>query len=135
MSGPSPGRRDRWLRSRGAEGLCALALRLAGWRILARNWRPARGTGAGEVDIIARRGAVLAFIEVKARPDLSTGLAAVTPHQRRRVIRAAEVFLQQSPLTEGCQPRFDVMVVSPWRWPHHLPDAWSADAAGPGAGW
>ena len=50
-----------------AETLAALALRLCGWRILARRFR----TPVGEIDIIARRRGVIAFVEVKRRPELA----------------------------------------------------------------
>ncbi len=116
----------RRARARGlwAEALCRLSLRLRGWRIVARGWRPRRGSGGGEIDIIARRGAVLAFIEVKARAATASGLAAVTPRQQRRIRRGAEAFLARRPDLGGMHMRFDVMVVRPWRPPLHLFDAW-----------
>ena len=49
-----------------AASFCTLYLRLTGWRILERRHKGGCGTGAGEVDIIARRGRILAFIEIKA---------------------------------------------------------------------
>ena len=58
---------------RAAETLCCWALRLKGYRILARNWK----TPVGEADIVARRGRVLAFIEVKARASHGAGIEAV----------------------------------------------------------
>ena len=64
-------RQQAWRRGRRSEGLARLVLRLAGYRILAHGHR----TSPGEIDIIARRGAVLAFVEVKARADF--GLAEI----------------------------------------------------------
>ncbi|ABC24486.1 YraN family protein [Rhodospirillum rubrum] len=112
-------RRGRW-----AESLCVWWLRLHGWRILARRFRSGRGTGAGEVDIIARRGRLVAFIEVKARAEAARALEAITPRQRIRITRGAEAFLGRFPLPEKGQARFDVMVIAPWAWPRHLKDAW-----------
>ncbi|WP_413204665.1 YraN family protein [Rhodospirillum sp. A1_3_36] len=117
MSGRSQG---RW-----AETLCTVWLLLTGWRILARRFLVGRGTGAGEVDIIARRGRVLAFIEVKTRPTLTQGLDAVTPRQRQRIQRGAEVFLARNRIRGGAiDSRFDVMVVTGFFRLHHTRDAW-----------
>ncbi len=104
---------------RWAEGLCALALRATGWRILARRLR----TPAGEIDIVARRGRVIAFVEVKARRD-SPFSAAPDARQRRRIARAAALFVARNPALAGCDLRFDLMVVRPWRLPRRLADAW-----------
>lgn len=105
-----------------AEGLCALALRLKGYRVLARRWRSA----AGEIDIVARRGRVLAFIEVKARVG-GTAAEAIVPRQRRRIERAAEAFAARHPEVAGLDWRFDAMLVTRWGLPCHLKDAWRPD--------
>ncbi|MFQ5985516.1 MAG: YraN family protein [Alphaproteobacteria bacterium] len=102
-----------------AEGLCAWRLRLKGYRILARRFR----VGAGEIDIVARRGRVVAFVEVKARREAG-GEEALTPRQRARIVRAAEAFLARRPELAGLDLRFDVMLVRPWGPPRHLCDAW-----------
>jgi len=52
-------------RGRGAETMACWYLRLRGWRILARRAR----VPGGEVDVVARRGRTLVFVEVKARSD------------------------------------------------------------------
>jgi putative endonuclease len=98
-------------------------LRLHGWRILARNWR----CPAGEIDIVARRGRVLAVIEVKSRADLAAGITAVAPRQQRRVARAAEAFLATRPDLAALAVRFDVMVVASRQFPRRLPGAWIAE--------
>lgn len=112
-------RRGRW-----AEALCVWHLRLRGWRVLARGFATGRGSGAGEVDIVARRGRVLAFIEVKARADLAGAAQAIGARQRARIDRAAESFLRRRPDLAGLSLRFDAMLVAPWRLPHHVTDAW-----------
>src|SRR5688572_20572484 len=104
--------------------VCAARLMLGGWRILERKLVRGRGTGAGEIDIIARRGDIVAFIEVKARADEDTAAASLLGQQRQRIIRAAEAFLQRHPDLSQCQLRFDVMVLGRGLWPKHLADAW-----------
>jgi len=116
-------RRRAYGRGRRAETIAAWWLRLKGYRILARGFRVA----VGEIDLIARRGRTLALVEVKARPDLDTARAAVGPRQRRRIERAAARFLQRHPALAGCDVRFDVVLLAPWRRPHHLADAWRRD--------
>lgn len=119
--------RDRHAAARrgvAAENLCVLALRLKGYAILDRRLRGRRGSGVGEIDIVARKGKVLAFIEVKARASESSAAHALGRRQRVRLERAALLYLARHPQLGGCQPRFDVMLVRPWRWPRHLIDAW-----------
>lgn len=110
-----------------AESLAAWALRFKGWRIVGRRVRPPRGSGAGEIDLVARRGRVLAFVEIKARPSKADGLFAIDPRQQRRLLRAAEWFIKCHPEYSGHDCRFDAMVVCPGRWPHHHADAWRAE--------
>ncbi len=113
-------RRKAYGRGRRAETLAAWWLRLKGYRILARGFRVA----AGEIDLIARRGRLLALIEVKARPSLVQAAAAILPRQRQRIARAAEVFLQRHPGLAGLSLRFDVVLLAPGRLPRHLVNAW-----------
>lgn len=124
---PARGRRSsrQLARRRGqaAEFVCRWHLRLRFWRILARDWR----CPAGEIDIIARRGQVLAIIEVKARGAAAEAVSALVPRQRRRIVRAASAFLAGRPDLAGLTTRFDVMLVSPLRPPRHLANAWRAD--------
>jgi len=116
-------RRQAWRRGRWAELACAMHLRLRGYRILAQRLR----SPVGEIDILARRGAVLAIIEVKARADLTTAADALTAHQQRRLIRAAGWLIAGRPGLAGAQIRFDAMLVAPWRIPRHVVDAWRVD--------
>ena len=106
-----------------AELLCRVHLRLRLWRIVARDWR----CPAGEIDIIARRGTVLAVIEVKARATAADAASAVSPRQRRRIVRATSAFLLARPELAGLAVRFDVMLVEKMRPPRHLPGVWRAD--------
>ncbi|WP_337996365.1 YraN family protein [Oleispirillum naphthae] len=119
--------RAGYARGKWAETLAAWLLRAKGYRILGRRVAPPRGSGAGEIDIVARRGRTLAFVEIKARPSAEEGLFAVSPQQQRRLLRAAAWFTKNQPRHAMCDIRFDVVVVAPGRWPLHLPDAWRGD--------
>ena len=108
-------KRGRW-----AESLTALYLRLTGHRVLARNYK----AKVGEIDLIARRGRMLSFIEVKARSDAAEAAEAITVRQRQRIQRAAEWFLTHHPALQACDVRFDVcLVTSPFRLTM-MRDAW-----------
>lgn len=103
-----------------AEALCRLALRLKFYRIVAARYR----SPLGEIDIVAARGRTLALIEVKARPSARDAIEAVTPRQRKRLERATMDFLARHPHFRQHDARFDVMLVTPRRWPMHIRDAW-----------
>ena len=111
-------RAQRW--GARAEAWCAWWLRCQGYRILAQRHRNRHG----EIDIIAQRRAVVAMIEVKARDNRAAALEAVSPRQRSRIERAAAGFLSTRPDLAEHTVRFDVIAVVPWRWPHHIVDAW-----------
>jgi putative endonuclease len=100
---------------RRAERLAAWWLRLKGWRILAIRAR----TPVGEVDLVARRGRVLAFVEVKARASDEAAADALDDYRLRRVARAAEALLPRY-MRDGDIARIDAMFVTPWRLPRHL---------------
>lgn len=106
-------------RGRGAETLACWYLRLHGWRILARRAR-VRG---GEVDIIARRGRTLAFVEVKARATEEAAGFALDEWRLRRVVVAAQRLTPRY-IREGDDVRIDALFVVPGHWPRHLPNIW-----------
>jgi putative endonuclease len=121
MTTPSESRRvaaDRF--GRWAELRCVWRLRLAGYRVLARRFR----SPAGEIDIVARRGDIVAFVEVKARATHDKAAFALTESQLRRIARAAEAFAARHPALLGCAWRFDAMLVTPRGWPRHMTDVW-----------
>lgn len=109
-------------RGRRAERAARWWLRLQGYRILASGYRVA----VGEIDIVARRGDILAIVEVKIRADLDHAAYAIGGRQRRRILRATEAFLSAHPGLADRQVRFDAILVAPWRWPRHLKAAWEA---------
>lgn len=117
-------RRRAWHRGRRAEALAACWLRLKGYRILARDYR----VGVGEIDLIARRGRVLALVEVKARAGLAEAGESLGRRQRERIGRAAKAFLQRYPDLGRLDLRFDVVLIAPGHLPRHIADAWRDDA-------
>jgi len=113
-------RRRAWRDGRWAESLAVWRLRLSGYRILARNWR----APVGEIDIVARRGDVLAIIEVKRRADLARALESVSPRQRARLMRAALSFQAGRSECARLTLRFDVIAFGHGHWPRHVKEAW-----------
>ena len=113
-------KRRAWKFGRFAEALAAWHLRFRGYRIVARGFR----APVGEIDIVARRGQVLAFVEVKARGDLEAAAQSLRPRQANRIVRAAGAFIQSRPGLSALDQRFDVILVVPWQLPVHLVDAW-----------
>lgn len=107
-----------------AEILAANFLRLKGYRILARQLRPPRGGGGGEIDIIAKRGHLLAFVEVKARATHAQALEALSPHQQHRIRRAALAYISDHPAFSTFDVRFDLIAIAPWSAPRHIQNAW-----------
>jgi putative endonuclease len=112
-------RRRAYLLGLRAEIWATLYLRLFGWRILARRWQD----GGGEIDIVAMRGDVVAFVEVKARPSLDQAAEAVTRDKARRMSRAARAWAARHPWSAGKVLRGDALLMAPRRWPRHAPGA------------
>lgn len=111
-------RRGRW-----AEGLALASLRLKGYRLLARRFK----SGAGEVDLIMRRGDVTAFIEVKVRQTADLAVEAVTDYQSRRIATAARIWMARDRKAALGICRFDIVAVSPYQWPKHIPNAFTVE--------
>ena len=104
---------------RAAETLACWFLRLHGWRILARRAR----VPGGEVDIVARRGRTLAFVEVKARASDDAAGFALDEWRLRRVVTAAERLAPRY-MRDGDDLRIDALFIVPRRWPRHLANVW-----------
>ncbi|MGE5539798.1 MAG: YraN family protein [Gemmatimonas sp.] len=105
---------------RAAETVAALLLRLKGYRIVARRFRGLRG----EVDLIARRGRLVVFVEVKRRPTYDDAALSITTRQRERIAAAAEEYLASHPRLASSAVRFDAVLVPSGRLPRHVRDAW-----------
>lgn len=91
----------------GAEATARAALLRDGWQVLGQRVR----TVAGEIDAVAEKDGLLAFIEVKARPRLSEAAGALSGRQQARLMAAAEILLAENPGWGAAGARFDVMVV------------------------
>ena len=112
-------RQEAERRGRSAERLAALWLRLHGWRILAARAR----VPGGEVDLVARRGRIVAFVEVKARADDSAAGFALDRHRLKRVAVAAQRLASRY-ARAGDDIRIDAIFIVPRRLPKHLPNVW-----------
>jgi putative endonuclease len=105
-----------------AEARAAAYLMAKGYRILAKRFR----TPHGEIDLVAKRRNVVAFVEVKARATLDDAAYAVTARQQRRIIDAAQGWLMAHPEHAEFDLRFDAMLIAPRRLPRHLLAAFDA---------
>ena len=105
-----------------AESRAAAFLMAKGYRILAKRFR----TPHGEIDLVARKRNLIAFVEVKARASLDEAAYAVTPRQQARIINAAQVWLMAHPEHAEFELRFDALLIAPRRLPRHLLAAFDA---------
>lgn len=120
MAADSRDKRFRaYRRGHRSEWLAAAALMLKGYRIIARRHR----TRLGEIDLVARRGDLIAIVEVKARATLMEALEAVGWQAQRRIEAAADLWLARQPDHARLSVRFDIVAVLPRRWPIHVENA------------
>ena len=103
-----------------AEFIARMYLRLHGYRILHNRYISGRNTHRAELDIIARRGNTIVFVEVKNRPTISGAWDAITPMQSARLRRAGETYLINHQWTGDA--RFDAIFVCGWH-VHHIKNA------------
>lgn len=116
---PSADRQAAEAAGRRAERIAGWWLRLKGWRILARRVR----TPAGEVDLVARRGALIAFVEVKQRATDAELDTAIDERRLARVAAAADILYPRF-ATAGEDARIDVILLTKGRPPRHIENAW-----------
>lgn len=95
-------------------------LRSCGYIILTERFK----TPLGEIDIVAKKGNTVVFVEVKLRRTLDDAAEAVHAKNQSRVRNAAELYLQKYPEYNGCELRFDALVMAPRAWPRHIENAW-----------
>lgn len=117
---PRADRRVAEARGRQAERRAALWLRMKGYSILATRVK----LPVGEVDIIARQGKLIAFVEVKARARRDGALGAVTPATWQRIAGVAEAWIASRPEYTALRRRYDLIALAPGRLPQHLADVW-----------
>lgn len=98
-----------------SEWLAAALLMTKGYQILGFRLK----TRAGEIDILARRGKVLAVVEVKRRATLEAALTALGPQQYDRLLAAGRSVLRQRPSLAGHMLRIDLVALAPGRFPRH----------------
>ncbi|WP_324809565.1 YraN family protein [Sphingomonas sp. LY29] len=106
-------------RGRRAETIAAWWLRLHGWRIVAQRAR----VPGGEVDLVARRGRTLAFVEVKQRQSEEASAMSLDRHRLRRVAVAAERLAPRYAKADDTI-RIDALFIVPGRLPRHLTNVW-----------
>lgn len=117
-----PERVARYQRGHWAERVAVVWLMVHGYRILARRYR----APFGEIDVIARRGRRLAFVEVKLRPTLHAAEWSLTPMQAERIGRAAEHFMRRHARYRDCEMGMDLIVVGRASLPRCLRNAFHA---------
>jgi putative endonuclease len=106
-----------------AEWFAAAWLLMRGYRILARRF----SVPGGEIDIVARRRDVVAFVEVKARPALEEAAIAISETKRRRISLAARAWVTRNPWAMTATLRGDAVFIAPRRLPRHLAAAYRLD--------
>lgn len=119
---PAPARVAAFQSGVGAEARAADYLTARGFEILAQRFK----TPFGEIDLIARSGNLIAFIEVKARARLDDAAYAVTPRQQKRIINTAQIWLADHPECAAFDLRFDALLIAPNVTPRHLVAAFDA---------
>jgi putative endonuclease len=105
-----------------AESRAAALLIAKGYRIAARRFRSPHG----EIDIVARRGRALVFVEVKARERPGDAAWSLTARQQARILAGAKAWLAAHPDDVSCYIRFDVILVAPRSIPEHIANAFDA---------
>lgn len=106
-------------RGRFGETIAAIYLRAKFYRIVGRRLK----TPLGEIDLIAQKGDMLVFVEVKLRKNASEEFAAHAAVNSRRIIRAARWYLSAHPVDDAVSQRFDLIFLAPFTWPHHICNA------------
>ena len=107
-----------------AESRAAVYLMAKGYRVLAKRFR----TPHGEIDLVAKRRNLLAFVEVKARATLDDAALAVTPRQQARIVDAAQAWLVMHPEHAEFELRFDAIMIAPRHLPRHVQAAFDASS-------
>ena len=102
-----------------AEIIAAFYLRCKFYQILARRFK----SPFGEIDLIAKKGKQLIFVEIKARRDTSL-MDFISKHQQQRIIKTSQYFLIRFPKYQTCKLRFDAIIMNKYFWPLHFKNYW-----------
>ena len=127
LARPAPARRPKaaWRQAKGgtayraghaAEWVAAVWLMLRGYRILGFRLQGR----AGEIDLLACRGRVLAVVEVKRRATMQAARLALKSAQFDRLLSAGETIRRNRPALQRLDLRIDMVALAPWRFPRHL---------------
>ena len=103
-----------------AEIVAATYLRMCLYSVIYKRYK----TKVGEIDLIAKRGKSLVFVEVKARKNKNTTHTALTKHQQNRITRTAELFIAKNPKYSQSNIRFDLILICPSFYIKHIKNAW-----------
>lgn len=115
----TPARQEADRRGREGEAEAAMWLTQQGWQIIAERVK----TKAGEIDLVAKRAGLIAFVEVKWRARAITLGDAIDERRLTRVAAAAESIAHEY-ATQGEDIRIDVILLAPGRKPTHIENAW-----------
>ena len=118
MRFPLNQKKRAYLKGHYGEKIAAFYLRLKGYEILEKRFK----TPVGEIDLLARKGKTLVAIEVKSRSTLEAAAVALTSFQQQRIEKALLYYLKRKP--SPLDLRFDVVLISSWKWPYHIRGAW-----------
>lgn len=116
----SEGRRKAYRKGHRAEWLAAATLMLKGYRVLERRFK----TPVGEIDLIVRKGTLIAFVEVKARRTPQEALDAVGIKSQQRISKAGAWWISRQRNHHMLSWRYDVVAICPRRWPVHYEQVW-----------
>lgn len=119
MTGASANKKTAYRKGFIAEYLAALFLIFKGYRICALRHK----TRLGEIDIIAKKGDLAVFVEVKARKSIQIGIDAVSHASQSRIKNASDLWLAKQKDPHRLSQRYDIIVVVPRRFPAHFLDA------------
>ena len=107
-----------------SENIACFWLFCKGYKIINRNFSCGKGTGRGEIDIIALKKETVVFVEVKYRNLAEKTEYAISLSNKKRVTAAAEHFIGKHPALRNYGVRFDAILFGGIAFPQHIKDAW-----------
>ena len=98
------------------EFVATILLWCKGYHILKHRYK----WSGGEIDIIAKRGNKISFVEVKTRKSEEKCHIAITPRQLNRIRCTSQLFLKLNPKYLNCDFSYDIILVADWSFPKHI---------------